>query len=173
MSRLNMNEQVKKPKIFHRINKLKRKAGVEPGDEKPGFIDPEAVRKAQVFISDQEKHYPEEVRKLIDMLSNTWNELKIEKNDKRAQTQLSWLYNYANNIKDMAETYGYSLMEHFGKSLRDFCEYIDVKNKAHHVIVEAHINVMRIAYNENIKDYSTPKAEELKQIVARAIEKYS
>lgn len=169
-----MSEQrPKKVKIFHRINKLKRKAGAESNDDRPGFIDPGALKKAQEYIRAQEEHYPEEVSRILSKLSNTWNELKVEKDDKRAQTQLSWLYNYANNVKDMSETYKYDLMEHFGKSLRDFCEYIDVRNKAHHVIVEAHINVMRIAYSENIKDKHTPKAEELKRIVAQAIEKYS
>ena len=169
----NMSELTKKVKIFHRLNKLKRKAGAESNDSKPGFIDPVAIEKAQGFIGDQESHYSEEVSKILDRLTNTWSELKIEKDDKRAQMQLSWLYNYANNIKDMAETYNYKLMDHFGKSLRDFCEYIDVRNSAHHVIVEAHINVMRIAYNENIKDHGNPKAEELKKIVGKAIEKYS
>lgn len=165
--------QPRKVRIFHRINKLKRKAGAESNDDRPGFIDPSLIKKAQGYIADQEEHYPEEVSNILARLSNTWNELKAEKDEKRAQTQLSWLYNYANNIKDMAETYHYRLMEHFGKSLRDFCEYIDVRNKAHHVIVDAHINVMRIAYSENIKDQGSPKAEELKQIVAMAIEKYS
>ncbi|HEY8191281.1 MAG TPA: hypothetical protein VIG74_02560, partial [Alphaproteobacteria bacterium] len=102
-----------------------------------------------------------------------WNELKTEKDSRKAQTFLSWLYNYANNVNDMAETYGYGLMAHFGKSLRDFCEYIDVVNPAHHVIAQAHIDVMKIVYNENIRDHGNPKAEELKMIVAKAIEKYS
>ena len=168
-----MSKQVKKVKILHRINKLKRKAGAEDGNDSPGFIDADSILKAQSFINGQEEHYSGEVGKVLDMLGNTWSELKIETNDKRAETNLSWIYNYANNIKDMAETYSYMLMEHFGKSLRDFCEYIDVKNNAHHVIVEAHMNVMRIAYRENIKDHGNPKAEELKQIVARAIQKYS
>ena len=168
-----MNEPVKKVRIFHRINRLKRKAGAESNDAKPGFIDPAALEKAQNFIAEQKSHYSDEVSMILDRLANTWDELKVEKEDKRALMQLSWLYNYANNIKDMAETYDYKLMDHFGKSLRDFCEYIDVRNKAHHVIVDAHINVMRIAYIENIKDHSDPKAEELKKIVAKAIEKYS
>lgn len=168
-----MSEPVRKVKIFHRINRLKRKAGAESGDTKPGFIDSAAVANAQNYIAQQESRYPEEVHIILNRLVNTWGELKQEKDEKRALTQLSWLYNYANNIKDMAETYNYKLMDHFGKSLRDFCEYIDVRNKAHHVIVDAHINVMRIAYNENIKDHGNPKAEELKKIVAKAIEKYS
>lgn len=168
-----MSDIFKKVKIFYRINKLKLKAGVDADDDRPGYIAPESLKRAQDFIDTQEERYSEEVNKVLDMLVNTWNELKVEKDVGRAQTQLSWLYNYANNIKDMSETYDYQLMDHFGSSLRDFCEHIDVGNRAHHVIVEAHINVMRIAYDENIKGLDNAKANELKQIVAKAIEKFS
>jgi hypothetical protein len=164
-----------KVKILHRINRLKRKAaaGTDGDETQAGFIDPAAVTKAQAAIDGQAGHYPEEVCRILDKLENSWNELKAEKDSRKAQTFLSWLYNYANNIKDMAETYHYGLMAHFGKSLRDFCEYIDIAKPAHHVIAQAHIDVMRIVYNENIRDLGNPKAEELKMIVAKAIEKYS
>ena len=168
-----MSDILKKVKIYYRINKLKLKAGVDADDSRPGYIAPESLKKAQEYIDKQEARYSEEVNRVLDMLSNTWNELKAEKDFGRTQTQLSWLYNYANNIKDMSETYDYQLMDYFGKSLRDFCERIDVRNKAHHVIVDAHINVMRIAYDENIKVFDSAKAEELKQIIAKAIEKFS
>jgi len=74
---------------------------------------------------------------------------------------------------DLASVYDYSLMAHLGKSLRDFSEKIDPCNPAHQTIVQAHINVMWSAYNENIKEQDGKKAEELQLVLAQAIQKYS
>jgi hypothetical protein len=82
------------------------------------------------------------------------------------------IYHTANHLKDLASTFSYELMQHFALSLRDFTESIDVNKKEHHIIVQAHRDVMWVVYHENIKDHGGPKAEELKQIVAKAIEKF-
>lgn len=162
----------KKVKIMHRINRLKRKAGSDSSDERAGFIDPKAVKRAQESIDVQAVRYSGEVKTALKSLDDTWKKLKEEKDATTSAALSKQLYNYANNIKDMAETFGYSLMDHFGKSLRDFSRNLNVENKAHHVIVQAHIDVMWIAFKENIKDQGGEKAAELKLIVAKAIEKY-
>ena len=82
------------------------------------------------------------------------------------------LYHYANHIKDLATTFKYALMAHFGTSLRTFAEKIDVHNPAHLTIVQAHLDAMWVAYKANIKDDSDEKAKELEDSVAQAIEKY-
>ncbi|MBI4030832.1 MAG: hypothetical protein HY370_04090, partial [Proteobacteria bacterium] len=161
----------KRVKIMHRINRLKKKAGVDTDDARLGFIDPKAVKRAQESIDVQAVRYSGEVETALKNLDDTWRKLKEEKDATTAAALSKQLYNYANNIKDMAETFGYSLMDHFGKSLRDFSKNLNVANKAHHVIVQAHIDVMWVAFNENIKDQGGVKAEELKLIVAKAIEK--
>lgn len=159
--------------IFHRINKVKMKAGATAHDKRAGFIDPKAMKAAQAAIDDQEDSYSSEIEAVIMRVDSSWEDLKGEKDSKKQKKLKSELYNYANNVKDIAETFKYELMGHFGKSLRDFCEKLDVEKDEHKIIVQAHIDVMWIAFQQNIKDHGGPVAEELKAIVAKAIEQHS
>ena len=102
-----------------------------------------------------------------------WGDAKKASTPQGAKNMLEKVYHSANHIKDLASTFEYALMQHFGESLRNFAEKIDINKKEHHIIVDAHMNVMWVVYKENIKDHGGPKAEELKKIVAVAIEKYS
>jgi hypothetical protein len=166
-----MKNNQAKVQIFHRRNKLKLKAGTE--SEAPGFIDPAAIQRAQATIDEKEKHSRDEMGESLARLNAAWQEALKKSNAGEARQEIDRLYNYANNIKDLAETYDYYLMTHFSESLRDFCEKIDIRNEAHHTIVQAHIDVMQISWHDNIKDEDGLKAAELKDIVARAIDKYS
>ena len=168
-----MSNYSDKIKIQHRLNKLKLKAGVAYDDERLGFIDPKAIQKAQASIDGQEEHYSSEVEEVLIKLDSTWEDLKNLKDQSKLKKKSSELYNFANNVKDMAETFKYKLMGNFGESLRDFCEKIDIDNEAHQIIVQAHIDVMWIAFKNNIKDEGGPEAKELQNVLAQAIEKYS
>lgn len=167
-----MSNFSEKVKIRHRLNRLKLKAGAAD-DARSGFIDPLAIQKAQQAIDGQKENYAGEVEGLLVRLDSTWEDLKKEKDAKRVKKMMAELHNFANNIKDMAETFDYRLMSHFGESLRNFCEKINISNEAHHTIVQAHIDVMWIAFKHNIKDEGGPQGQELKAMLARAIEKHS
>lgn len=168
-----MSNFSEKIKIQHRLNRLKLKAGVAIDDERLGYIDPKAIKKAQASIDNQESSYAGEVEEVLVKLDSTWEDLKNEKDKKKTKVLISQLYNFANNVKDMAETFNYKLMGYFGQSLRDFCEKIDISNDAHHVIVQAHIDVMWVAFKHNIKDEGGPQAQELKSMLSQAIQKHS
>lgn len=167
------NSRKSKVEIFHRINRLKLKAGVDLDDERMGFIDPAAIKRAQAAIDSKQDDYTQELEEILVKLESEWDDLKKETTDKKKKVIVNKIYNYANNIKDLADTYGYKLMDHFSKSLRDFCEKLDPGSPIHQTIVQAHIDVMWIVYHDNIKDEGGPKANELKKVVAKAIEKYS
>lgn len=167
-----MSEE-KKIKIFHRINKLKIKAGAEPGDTRRGAIDVNSVKKAQKVIDDGGAVYKEEVKVVLNDIDIAWEDIKNLDDPKAFQKGIDSLYNHAHNAKDIAETYNYDLMAFFSQSLRDFCRKIDINNKAHHVIVKAHMDVMAVTYKNNLKDQGSAVAEELKSILAKAIKKYS
>ena len=168
-----MNNFSKKIKIQHRLNRLNLKAGVAIDDERLGYIDPKAIEKAQAAIDSQESSYTGEVEEVLVKLDSTWEDLKNEKDAQKIKKGISRLYNFANNIKDMAETFDYGLMGYFGQSLRDFCEKIDVALEAHRIIVQAHIDVMWVAFNHDIKDEGGIQASELKNMLAQAISKHS
>ena len=158
--------------VFHRINKLKLKAGIPLHDEVHGYIKPEDINKAQYAIDEKEKEYPIEVKIMLEKLEKTWEELKATSPDKRAKL-LDKIYNFANNIKDITSTYDHDLMHHFSLSLRNFCEKINVEKQQHHTIVQAHLDVMWVTYDEKLRKDDSEKAQELKMVVAVAIKKYS
>lgn len=159
-----------KVEVFHRVNKLKLKAAGDV-DAVAGFIDPEAIKRAQKGIDDQESVYPREIEDVLKNIEAAWK--RALKDKSQVKEAFGEIYHFANHVRDLASTFGFGLMQHFGTSLRDFAEKIDVGNPAHHTIVKAHLDVMRIVYDEGIKDNGGPKAEELKKIVAIAIEKFS
>ncbi len=168
-----MSNFSEKIKIQHRLNRLKLRAGIAIDDERLGYIDPKAIKKAQAAIDGHEADYSTEVEEVLVKLDSTWEDLKSEKDKKKAKVLSNQLYNYANNVKDMAETFNYKLMGSFGQSLRDFCEKIDAGKEEHQIITQAHIDVMWVAFKHNIKDEGGPQAKELKAMLAKAIEKHS
>ncbi|MCB1531940.1 MAG: hypothetical protein KDJ35_03625 [Alphaproteobacteria bacterium] len=158
--------------IFHRINKLKKKAGLSLTSGKKGVVDPNAVARAQETIDEKEREYPPTVKELIGQITTIWKSIKDMPEEEQKQA-LETLYHLSNNIKDITETYDHNLMHHFALSLRDFCEIIDLGKPQHSVIVQAHLDVMLVTFEEKLKSDETAQAEELKNIVKIAIEKYS
>ncbi len=157
-------------KIIHRQNKLKAKAGGQ--EDKQGFIEPKKIALAQSAIDENEENYTDEAQIVLQQINGAWKDLKSNK-DKSKESELKKIfYNYANNIKDIAETFEDGLMGYFGNSLRDFSEKLDMSKTAHHTIVQAHIDVMFAAHKTGIKDKEHATAEELKRMLNKAIEKH-
>lgn len=158
--------------IIHRKNRLKEKV-IEAGQASPssGFIDPASIKRAQQVIDNGQGIFMEELKKSLDALIILWsNHKKSGKNDPEKNEEIHRL---SNHIKDMAATFGNELMNGFGQSLRDFSDCIDITQKVHITIVQAHIDVMMIAFTRDIRDIKTPEAIELKAVVEQAIQKYA
>jgi hypothetical protein len=158
--------------IVHRVNRLKQKVHESPAEQAEGFIDSTMVRKAQAVIDNSHEKYTAEAKSSLGEIVAAWAVLKSGKS-KDVKKDVDHLCRLSNRVKDMASTYGYDLMSYFGESLRDFCEKLDVSKQPHCVIVQAHIDVMWVAFNEKLKGEHGQKAEELKMIVNKAIEKFS
>ncbi len=157
--------------IFHRVNRLKIKAGGSC-DSGPGKLDPHAVERAQTVIETSARLYDDEIKSVLQNLSGCWENLN-KGLDKADDDELERLYNYANQAKDLAATFCYPLMQHFGLSLREFIEVADLTRQEHHIIIQAHVDAMWAVYYGGIKDHGDKSAEELKLVVSKAIEKYS
>lgn len=160
--------------IIHRRNKLKEKvvaAGVSLSAAGGGFIDPEAIARAQAVIDGGQDTFILELKKSLESLGQIWTKLKQSgHNDDQA---IEEIHRLSNHIKDMAGTFGNGLMDDFGGSLRDFSDQIDVSKKAHITIVQAHIDVMWIAFTRDIRDIDAREAVELRAVLQQAIEKYT
>ena len=165
-----MTEEVQ---IIHRKNHLKEKVAEAGHGDAIGAIDPEAIKRAQAVIEDGGDAYKQEIEKTLNELNIAWTRLKSDAPETHTYNEhLNEIHRFTNHIKDIASTFSYTLMDYFACSLRDFSEHIDTQDSAHVKIVQAHIDVMTIVFHENIKDDGGPKAEELKMIVAQAIDKY-
>ncbi len=167
-----MNQrQPEQVEVIHRINRIKKKVAPDGNMGAPGFINPDHIKNAQGIIDDGEDTYKKEIASALKQLSTEWAKAKTSPDTSKEVTKE--IYRLANYIKDMASTYEYELMDYFGHSLRKFSDQIDVQNKAHQTIVQAHIDVMGVAYSQNIKGQGGEMAKELKLIVGKAIAKYS
>lgn len=158
--------------IHHRINKLKMKAGLPDHANALGQISTKKVQVAQKIIDDKEEEYPVEVSSVLAKVQESWTALKNTDGEER-EKNLEAIYNYSNQVKDLTSMYNRDLMSYFSESLRDFCEKIDPDNNAHHVIVQAHIDVMLITYEQKLLSETTPEAEELKKVLTKAIQQNS
>lgn len=162
----------RKVEVFKRLNKLKLKAGIPLNEDVDGYVNPTDIKSAQARIDDKEQHYKKELEEILIFIDESWNNIKTSDETSR-KMHLDKLFNYANNIKDLAETYNYDLMAHFGLSLRNFCEKINPANDNHQVIVQAHIDVMWTAFDQNLKGDGGELAQELKKVLEIAIRQNS
>lgn len=162
-----------KIQIYHRVNRLKLKAGIPLDKSKHGYIDPDAITSAQKKIDVKEEDVHDYMGDIIEQINECWNQLLAEKEEKSRKQNIERLHNLANNIKDISDTFDYSLMNSFGLSLRNFCEFIDVDKEPHRVIAKAHLDVISIAFSQRLKGDESKQAEELKSILKQAIKKYS
>lgn len=160
-----------KIEIFERINRLKMKAGGNPLDDVDGRIDPDAIDRANTVILKASKMYPMQIRKSLERLNTLWDKTK-ELPPELRKSNAEKLANTTNHIKDLAAQFNYDLMDYFGTSLRDYLLAVDLLKEEHIVIVQAHIDVMDIAYSENLKADETPLAAELQKVLAEAIEEH-
>lgn len=171
-----MSSSKEDPKIevYNRINRLKLKAGAALNDG-PGKLDQASVDRANSVVTNMASLYPKEIKNMLAGLNKEWEQLKAMGPDGKGKArQVEKLSNTANHIKDLGTTFGYNLMGHFGESLRDFILKTDLTMSEHLTIVQAHIDVMGVAFRENLKDDDGgPLAEELKMMVKAAIKKYT
>jgi len=159
--------------IVYRENRLKEKfIDDDNWESAQGFVDPKAVKRAQAVIDDGEDAYIEATADMLEQLIAYWKGLQETEPDK-IDTVRDEFYVIANQLKELASTYNYELMDYFSESLRDFVESLDITQKAHHTIVQAHIDVMMITFQTKIKEDTGEKAQELKEVLTQAIAKYS
>lgn len=166
-----MTEESPKVEIYNRINRLKLKAGGSAGAG-PGKLDQNSIDRADAVIQKMSEKYPLEIKRSLDELNALWSETKVIAFDARRENA-SKISNVANQIKDLAGTFGFDLMEYFGESLRDYILDVDLSQKEQVIIVQAHVDVMLVAYTQNLVHQEHPLGEELKKTVAAAIAKYS
>ena len=152
-------------------NKLKSKI-MGCVDNREGYIDPKAVEAADAMITEACMSCDTKIEALLTEISSSWKNMKDTK-DKVKQGEMIQEILLAHEIKDVAAMCKQGGTAYFAESLRDYVEKADLNFKAQIVIIQAHIDVMRVAQKTGLKDTASEKADELKAIVKKAIEQHS
>lgn len=153
-------------------NRLKQRLGDDHKDQEDGFIAPESIAEADKLILTLCLDCSTELGRNLASLTELWDKMKaIGETPERADISYRFFLQ-AHEIKDIGAICGYDLIAHFAESLRDYIGKTELNMQAQVVIIQAHLDAMNIVHQQGVKKNAGPQAEELKKMVARAIEKY-
>lgn len=169
MSETEDNNDDNNVEVFQRINHLKRKAGVDPNTDAAGAIPQDAIDNADAQISTFCDDCVGHTKEALENLLGHWDQLKKQQNDKEL---LETMFNDAHQIKDIAGMCGYTLICDFAESLRDYLHETKLDQDAHIKITQAHVDVITLAYKDEVKDDGGPLALELRSLLKKAIDQY-
>lgn len=166
------NKKDKGVEVIPQGNKLKRKI-MGSVDEKPGYIDPQAIEKAEELVDGFCLDCEATIESLFAQLKVVWKTMRDTESKEGREKISQEIFLLAHEIKDVAALCKRNLTAYFGESLRDYIEKADIGFKEQMIIVQAHMDAMQAAESCHIKDELDPKAEELKEAVKKAIAQYS
>jgi len=170
------DEKPKGPKVelFKLPNRLREKLALDQRSEHvQGQIDPAAIEEADAIIAELCANCQETFEAHLATLKGLWDEMK-DMPDSGARDELSQqVFTTAHEIKDLGAMCGYPLAAYFGESLRDFVGQTDLKLAAQRVIIQAHVDVLKIAITQGLREDDSPQAQELQKMLKIAIDQYS
>jgi len=163
-----------KVEIIKIANHLKMKLGIRPsGEEGDGFIDPDAVIKADQLIEERCQDCKSSIASFLKDLNIVWDKMRDMSKGQDRNVLSEKLFTQSHEIKDIAAMCGYKLIADFAESLRDYIQETELSVEAQRVIIQAHIDAITVAHKKELKEDGGPAAEELKALIKVAIEKYS
>jgi|GEM_PF-1365788 len=161
-----------KAEFYNRANVLKGKVGLDVQTNADGQLDPEKVKEADDLIKAMCKDCNKNMGEQIEGLVRAWAAMAaLEQGDARTQ-KAQQVFTFAHDIKDIAALCGYGLAAHFAESLRDYVTERSFAEKNQRIIIQAHIDALIVIQKNDIKDDAGAVAEELKEMVAIAVNKY-
>lgn len=158
--------------ITHKYNLLKNKAGARTNMKDNGYIEDKKIQAADKLIAGLCENSDKKIEEQITILLELWQEIQQmpENNERKEKTNNIFIISH--EIKDIASLCGFNLIAHFAESLRDYIAETKMNMKNQRIIIQAHIDAMNTSLKTGISDHNHPIAEELKQKVKIAIEKY-
>lgn len=165
-------EETPDVEVFERINRLKIKVtGNEKGLE--GQIDPSAIEEADQKIASLCEDCASIIKVSLDAITSDWSKMRDMEDGEERQELANKIFLNAHEAKDIGSMCRYDLIAFFAESLRDYIKETDLRQDAHSIIVQAHVDAMNTAFKQGITVSGGPLAEELKALVKQAIDKYS
>ena len=165
-----------KIEVFHLINRLRQKLGVEYQDSnKTSEIDPESIKQADAIIDKLCENCAENMAEQLEKISSIWDSMKDMPRSDDRDVLGSQIFTLAHEVKDIGQMCGYELAAFFAETLRDYIVKTELKLDAQRIIIQAHIDALNVVIKQDLKDEQSAgeAAKELKQMVKVAIDKYS
>lgn len=159
-------------RIYNIENHLKPRLSVSHPNSK-GKIDDDAVAEADKLIEKMCETYPAKIEAAMEGLEREWNEMRDLAQSPEREERAETVFTMAHNIKDTSAQCGYELMAYFAENLRDYVTRTNFSMEAQRVITQACVDAMKVVFKKNLKKDGGPIAEELKDVLEEAIEKYS
>lgn len=153
-------------------NKLKDKLGLRSPNEEPGEIEDKAIEEADKLISDLCSGCLDTVNNNLVALMTIWKEMQVCESQEARDNKALQIFTLAHEIKDVSSLCGYKLAAFFAESLRDYIAETAYDLKNQKVIIQAHIDALKVVIAKDIKADAGDAAEELKKMVKVAISKY-
>lgn len=160
-----------KVEIYKLANILKERMGNAFAKQEEGFLAPSAIAEADKLIAEVCASSPETIAKHLETLDGLWEELRDGDAAQRQDTAVQ-VFATAHEVKDIGAMCGYDLLAYFAESLRDYIESTELNLQAQVVIVQAHLDAMKVVHQRGFRKEAGPEAEELKLMVQKAIDKY-
>lgn len=159
-------------KIYRRANRLKQRMSAT-NPRAAGKIGDEAIEKAQAAVDRMCEAYPGKIEAALKLLEKEWNGMRdLPQSDERAE-KAEKVFTLAHNVKDISAQCGYELMAYFAENLRDYVTRTNFSMEAQRVITQACVDAMKVVFKKDIKKDGGPVADELKDVLQKAITKYS
>nr|WP_165837058.1 Hpt domain-containing protein [Phenylobacterium hankyongense] len=151
MSQQNSGQMIQVP------NTLRLKVG---GSGRMGAIDPAAIAKAEAALKSLSGNFAQWLQDEITKLEAARQQVRA---DGMTQETMESLYLRSHDLKGLGTTYGFPLITRIAGSL---CRLIDEKEKrtsAPMPLVDAHIDAIKAAVRDDIKDVDHPIGKVLVQ----------
>lgn len=162
-----------KVEIFKLANKLKARLGRQFKEQEEGFLAPEAIAEADQLIAKLCTECPQAISRHLETLSKLWVKMRDAKNPEERHDISRQVFTIAHEIKDLSSMCGYELIAYFAESLRDYIDKTELDIAAQVIIVQAHMDAMLVVHRQGVKKDAGPQAEELKEMVRKAVAQYS
>ncbi len=154
--------------VFHRVNRLKVKAGAS-ADGPAGPLDPAKVSAASQAISKSVGSYLEESIRQVAEMEAMVAALETEADLVRQRALLRTITHTANQVQSLGTTYGFPLATRFATSLRDFTGPMDYASPARCKITRAHVDALKAVFRGQIAGTGGKVGTALVQILEQAI----
>ena len=158
-------------KIFHRINRLREKAGGSRHEGGNARLSRKVMDQARLVIAQEASEYPEKAADDLDLLIAITSELMDATPEKQPKI-LDRLSKAANTIQSFGATFEYKLLTVFGRSLRRYTETIKNADSNQLTLIQAHVDAINVVITQKITGDGGEVGKALISDIQVALEKY-